>query len=287
MTDQADPFRDEAQRESDPPSTDRSPFSPPAPDEAVSDQPSTNQSVFDEPWMRAQHSVMRAESQAELVPGAQLHGSEVDPENSVWDEPGLTPELSGDVPEDGVTWFRWYQQHAAGTTHVKTWLVTILVAFSSGTLAVLGTLVSQPDWQGQFVMVVIGAPLLEEIMKVAVAIWVVEKRPWLFQNGTQILLCGVAAGIVFAALENVLYLNFYIRNPEPWVVSWRWSVCMLLHTSCSAVASLGVIRVWKLFQQKQQRPQLSHGARWIMTAIIIHGTYNFCVTMASIAGYGF
>lgn len=266
-------------------SGDRSPFAPPQQDVSQTNTPSADESVFNEPWMHSGHSVMRPEP--EPVVGLEHAGGAGDPEHSVWDEPGLAKELSGSVPEDAITWFRWFEEKVAVTPASKTWLVTITVAVVSGAWAVFGAMFSQPLWQGAILMAVIGAPIVEEIMKVSIAIWVVEKRPWLFKSGAQILLCGAVSGIVFACIENLLYLNVYVSDPEPWLVSWRWSVCVLLHTGCSVIASLGVIRVWDKFQERKQLPQLADGARWIVTAMIVHGLYNFGATMSEFVGGGF
>ena len=157
----------------------RSPLEVPQPDTRPS-SPDTDQSVFSEPWMKAREASFRPNP--EPPPELELTPAAADPENSVWDEPGLSLELSGSTPHDGVTWFRWFLDKKEHTSAVVSWMVTLAIAAASGISAVLGTLLfSTPD-QGQMLMIIFFGPTTEEIMKIAVCVWVCERRPWLFQS---------------------------------------------------------------------------------------------------------
>ena len=237
-----------------------SPYQPPASHPDPIPRISRDPSVFEEPWMKAATPPQEA-LEAPLVPT----DSEADAaESSVWDEPVTSEGLIGDTSADRVTWMRWYQKQAASTSRETTWYVTLVVAALSGLLAVVGALLVTP--QVWFAVVVAG-PITEEILKIALPIWVVEKRPWLFASRWQILLCGAFAGLVFATLENFLYLNVYISNPGLAITTWRWTVCVALHVGCSLIAAAGVARVWECFQAQQRRPQLTDGASLITTAM--------------------
>ena len=257
----------------------RAPNSVPLRDDRISDNPS----VFDEPWLRA--DALRFEPADEPLPGLETVPREGDPESSIWDEPGLSRELAGDTPEDAVTWLKWYREKAAQTTSMMTWGMTLTVALASGIFAILGAIFLQVGPANHVLLAVVAAPVTEEIMKIALAIWVCEKRPWLFHSPAQILICGLASALIFAAIENVLYLGF--GNASPSLVAWRWTVCVLLHVSCSLIASIGVAKVWTEFQREQRMPQLSDGAPWIVAAMILHGTYNLTVTVLQAAGLQF
>jgi hypothetical protein len=78
----------------------RSPFAAPAADNPAS-HAATNPSVFEEPWMKSDGTVFRG--QPDTPPGFERLGASADPEHSVWDEPGLSQELSGDIPDDTRT----------------------------------------------------------------------------------------------------------------------------------------------------------------------------------------
>lgn len=79
-------------------------------------------------------------------------------------------------------------------------------------------------------LLLVGAPIVEETMKIGLTIWGVEKRPWLFSGG------GLISGAMFAATEAVLYLPVFIPNPTDEIVLWRWMICILPHVSCSSLA---------------------------------------------------
>jgi RsiW-degrading membrane proteinase PrsW (M82 family) len=164
------------------------------------------------------------------------------------------------------------------TSAAKTWWVTCGIVLLSGPLAILGALFNGYSGNG-LVMVVLMGPTVEEILKLAIPLWVIEKRPWLFSQGGQVLVCAFAGGMAFAVIENWVYLNIYIPNPSELLVVWRWTVCVLLHVSCSIIAGMGLIRVRQQMHATRSRPQLIHGARWIVAAIILHGSYNLAAVL--------
>ncbi len=261
---------------------DDSPFRPPT--NSVPQTPSTSDpSVFAEPWMQATIHVGASGDPAGL--DQNFHPPD-DEENSVWDEPGLSRSLAGHLPEGAFTWFGHYLGKLRETSSLTSWLTTIAVAALAGPLAIIGTLIQGQIASGLIMAVVIG-PTAEEIMKIALSVWIVEKRPWLFRSSAQILVCCFASGIAFAAVENVVYLKFYINDPTPGLAQWRWTVCVLLHSSCSLVAGLGVVRMWKRFQAAERRPDIADAATAIATAIVIHGTYNAAVTLMELSGVSF
>jgi RsiW-degrading membrane proteinase PrsW (M82 family) len=135
------------------------------------------------------------------------------------------------------------------------------------------------SFSGLLMLTVIG-PVTEEIMKIAAALWVVERRPYLFKSIPQILLCAVAGGLAFAFIENLMYLNVYIPHHTPKLELWRWTVCVGLHSGCSFVAGVGLARIWDNAVRELRRPQLGLGMPWFFTAMVGHGLYNGGVTLA-------
>lgn len=264
------------------PKDDESPFKPPA--IPVANQAnSADPSVFAEPWMK--FAIHRSDvNDSPVVDTNSFIRPEVD--HSVWDEPGLSRSLSGDVPEHALTWFSHFTQMRESTSVRTSWLVTILTAIIGGPLAILGTLIEGVSQSGLLTVIAIG-PTIEEIMKVALPLWIVEKRPWLFRSSTQILICCFASGLAFAAVENVVYLQFYIPNPSVSLAQWRWTVCVLLHSSCSLLAGFGVVQMWKSFQVEKTAPQISHAGTALLSAIVLHGSYNAMATMLETVGFAF
>ena len=263
--------------------TDENPASPNpyrSPDSREDAEPvSSNPSVYSEPWMQAGQKSFKTPDAADDVVGR----IPADPENSVWDEPGLSRQLSGEQPQDAVTWIGWFQKQVAATTGATSWLVTLAVTAASGLWAIIAVFSLGSSQTMPIIMAVVGAPFTEEIMKIALTIYICEKRPWLYKSTTQIVICGFGAGLVFAVIENLLYLYVYIPNPTPGIILWRWTACVALHTGCSVLAAIGCVNIWSRFQAEIRMPRLVDGSRWIMAAIIVHGVYNFAATMLEVA----
>jgi RsiW-degrading membrane proteinase PrsW (M82 family) len=196
------------------------------------------------------------------------------PEDSVFDEPAYSPEVSGPPPPGADTYASRVERGLRQTTRFESWSWTLLLAAASGPWAVLGALWGSGESAFSALALVLVGPLVEESMKIAAAMAAVETRPWRFRSAGQLLVCAVAGGLAFAALENLLYLNVYVPNPPEWLIRWRWTVCVALHAGCSTVAGLGMIRVWRRAVEKRVPPRMSDAAPYLTAAVLIHGTYN-------------
>lgn len=203
--------------------------------------------------------------------------AEVD--QNVWDEPALSTPLTGE-PEAEQTYAGYLCRARDEMTLHQSWWWAITLALWAGPFAVLGALMrtgSESAWA--LMLIVIFAPAVEEMMKVALPTWAVEKRPAWYTSRRQIVLCGAVSGLVFAAIENAMYLLVYIEDPSPGIVLWRWTVCVALHTTCSIIASIGVARIWADTWRRMARPRLSKGFPWLLAAVILHGAYNGFATL--------
>lgn len=213
-------------------------------------------------------------------------------EHSVWDEPGVSPELAGKAPVGAATYAAWLGERRAAATKGRSWAVTLLTALVAGPLAILGTFLGGSSsgvalGATGIMGVVVFGPLLEEVMKNASALWIVESRPYLFSSRCQIAICTLASGAVFAVMENLLYLHVYVSDPSPQLVRWRWTVCVALHMGCALVAGLGTMRIWQNTMQSLARPHLSQGAPYLAAAIVLHGTYNALATLLELVAHPF
>lgn len=206
------------------------------------------------------------------------------PMHSVWDEPGRSDELSGSTPEDALTYSRWLADQREQTSPSWCWWVTGIIVLLAGPFSILGTLLS-PMFMGiagfmGVISLVLFGPLVEELMKTALAFWVVENRPHWFRSTFQILLTAVGGGLVFSAIENLMYLNIYIENPTAEIILWRWTVCVFLHTGCSFITGLGLARTWKNTWSRLETPRMGIGLPYLTVAVVIHGSYNgLCILL--------
>ncbi len=193
---------------------------------------------------------------------------------SVWNEPGLSADLTGPRPADADDYGGWLQRGRAASNPAASWLLTFVLAVIAGPLAIVAALwgSGQTAW-GVLALVVLG-PTVEEVVKVMAPLVAVEKRPFLFRSAAQIIVCAMTSGLAFAVIENLLYLHVYVADPSPQLVAWRWTVCVALHVGCSTVAGMAVARIWRDAWRRLAPPRIEAGFPILAAAIAIHGSYN-------------
>lgn len=255
-------------------------------------EPTSDPSIEHEPHLR-QQSFQTNPDELPPRPVADRENGDTpaaeDVEHNVWEEPALAADLAGAAPEGQITYARWLDQRIAATSYAKSLGVMLLLIASSGPWGVFGALFGGAGGgdlsTAGIVAVAIIGPITEEIMKIALAMWVVEKRPYLFKAIWQILVCAAAGGLLFGAIENLIYMHIYIPDASRSLARWRWTVCTGLHLNCSFVAGVGLARVWDRAMRTRTRPELGYGMGWFATAMLGHGLYNLGVTVAEAVGW--
>jgi len=204
-------------------------------------------------------------------------------QQNVWDEPssraaGIAP------PPEARTYAHWYRERLAGTPAETAWLVTLLLAAVSGPFALFGVF-AKGFTQGHALGIVLFGPALEEMMKVGLLLILLENRPYLFRSSFQLLAVALASALAFAAIENVMYIHLYVKEPTAFFIAWRWTVCTGVHSLSSCVAGLGLVRMWRAAQPDPSAPPRSPESDYSMPhsrnafpllvgAVALHGGYN-------------
>jgi hypothetical protein len=254
-------------------------------------RPDPNPSIEHEPHLQDREYQLDPSERSACPLGELSDSPAIDEvEHNVWDEPALEAALAGGPPPDQMTYARWLEQRIASTSYAKSLAIMALLVACAGPWAVFGALLGGGGGGADFstagiVMIAVIGPVTEEIMKIALALWVVEQRPYLFKSIWQILVCATAGGLLFGVIENLIYLNVYIPDASTKLAAWRWTVCTGLHMNCSFVAGVGLARIWDAAIRTRKRPFLGHGMGWFATAMIGHGLYNLGVTVAQYAGW--
>lgn len=219
-----------------------------------------------------------------------LRESEADQvEHNVWEEPALSADLNDPPAENQLTYPRWLEAGIRKTTFLKSMEVTLLVALAAGPWGVLGAIWTALHGAGSqgmgLLAIIVFGPITEEVVKLAAAWWVIEKRPYLFKSVFQILFCAGCGGLAFAAIENLIYIYVYVPEHSEIFVLFRWTVCVGLHVCCSLVAGIGLARIWDNAIRNRHRPKSALGIPWLVMAMTGHGLYNLAMTIASMAGW--
>lgn len=197
--------------------------------------------------------------------------------DSVLNEPVFTGQLK--QPELG----QWLSYKRSRCTRLGNWSVTLAAALIGGSFAVLGAVVSGGQGLTHALYMTLFAPIIEELLKQSGMIYLLEKKPYRIFSGGQFLVAAAVSALIFSAAENLLYICLYIPissldNPGLYSI-YRWTVCTLLHLVCSLIASLGLMRVWKIQMKESRAADLSHGFAFFAAAIAIHGFYNLAAAL--------
>ena len=230
-------------------------------------------SVFAEPWMTKTHFQGDEYSDAcQPIPDPR------DIDHTVWDEPGLSQQLAGDTPENGLTWARWYEQETAATSAIDSWLVTAFLCVLSGPLAVLTAAFGFSGNRFDFVLVLFVIPAVQELLKVMLPLWVVERKPYLFFAPLQILLCAGCSGFVFGAVHPLFAVHLFGVSAFT-DGKTMWMISIVAQTVCSVVAGMALVRIWSNATRNMRRPDLTDGGVLGASAIAMHIVYSLVLVL--------
>ncbi len=195
------------------------------------------------------------------------------------DEPALAwrQDVSDDRPQRLALLCR-------STPPWRRWATMGVVAVVSGPFAIAAALVkNSTTGGGLLILVVVLGPAIEEVLKAAGALFVAERRPWLVPAGWTLPVATCLAGICFAAVENLWYLEVLIDDPSDTVVRVRWIAGPLLHGGCSAIAGLGARRLWR-GTLARGFGRFDDAQPFLVAATVLHGLYNLGAVVVSLAG---
>lgn len=189
-------------------------------------------------------------------------------------------------PREGEeTYARWVAEHRAGSSEAKSWLVAALIPLAASPLA-LGYALFSVDFFMLFNFVIL-APIAGEVLKLAGAWILIERRLDLVRHPGQIYLMTLGTALVFAVAQNVIHLTLYFPNSPIELIVYRWLGGTLAHVLCTAIAARGLITMAKRARQEQRRPNAGDAFTMVLIAILLHAAVNACVFVRGYAGYGF
>ena len=192
--------------------------------------------------------------------------------DSVAGEPAL-PQY-----RDPTEWTRWLEHKRGQCSMLGNLGVTVLAAVLGGPFAVLGAIYSGQQGTGPVIYAVVFAPVIEELLKQSGMTFVLEKKPYRVFASWQFLLAGLVSGFVFGAIENFVYMGRFAAVLSPRdlarLAAYRWTVCTSLHVVCAAIASQGLVRVWKKHAREGGPVELAAALPWFVVAMVVHGLYN-------------
>ena len=132
-------------------------------------------------------------------------------------------------------------------------------------------------------LIVLIAPIVEEICKLLGLILLLEKRHHWLGGPAEIVILAALSGAVFATIENGLYIFVYAPEAKEGFVAFRLMVCTSLHVATSTVFGIGLARVWR--RMRAGRKFEIEPAMWFyVAAVALHAAYNTSVFVLSLTG---
>lgn len=199
--------------------------------------------------------------------------SEEDIDHSVWDEPSLVPEVANATPEMALTYANWLNDRRSSWTQGQAWIITLGVILLSIPCAIVAAALS---WfsANQFVatdviVACIAAPILQEIFKIMIPLWIVEKRPYLFTTWFQFFIFALASATIFSAISN-FFLALTVEEITTSFFIFQWVGILGLNLVTSVIATHGLETIWRNTIKTGKPPKLEHGYPFFATAIGLH-----------------
>ena len=189
-------------------------------------------------------------------------------------------------PREGeLTYMDWLAEHRALPSLGKTWLVAMLIPLAGIPLAVACALFTV-EYAGLAYFAAFG-PAASEVLKVAIVAMLIERHSTLIRSPRQILCMTIGTALLFSVVQNVIDLSIYFKSPSLELVLYRWVICVLLHVACTAIATQGLIAVWRRTRHERRQFSITGAFPAVALAIGVHAVYNLCVFIRGDFGYGF
>ena len=118
------------------------------------------------------------------------------------------------------------------------------------------------------------APPVEEILKIAIPIIILEHRQHWLGSGRELLWFAMGSALVFAIAENLMYGLVYLEDPGAGLLAWRWTACTAMHVAASGLAGVGLMRAYERGLRTGRNPRFVWEWPWLAGAIAVHMAYN-------------
>ena len=194
-------------------------------------------------------------------------------------------ELYEPPRKDELTYASWSADHEGWTASRKSWLIAALVPVFGIPFGLICAMVTV-EYAGVVNFVVFG-PVMAEVLKVAVGYTVIERRGFLIRRAGQIYWMALGTAVVFAIVQNVVYLTLYFRNAPIELVTYRWFAGVPLHAMCTLIAARGLVSIWEHAILERRAIRLTGAYPSLIAAIVLHAVFNACVFIRGYLGYGF
>lgn len=163
-------------------------------------------------------------------------------------------------------------------------LLALFFAVAGGALGIFGAIVAELQSSGGFLLLaILGAPLIEEALKPAGLYILLAKWPRALRGQLHTAALAGISGLSFGLIESWVYVNVYVSDPPDWLLTYRFTIALALHTTASFVYGLGLNR--RMIDWTQGLSPLPKSTRnFYITAVVMHAIFNTTAIILAFAG---
>jgi hypothetical protein len=212
------------------------------------------------------------------VPDAQVVGDHVGDEPALqWRQ--MTPHTATMIAERRESSRPW----ANGLI----WVGAILVAIPASVLGLLSSTLIVDGFGWGLTAVVLG-PLVEQMLRLAGLLWIVERRPWIIRRGTSLIVAACLVGMVYgttmiwhlsltsdADAQWVPFVRLFLDLPD--IPVWARWLLVPMHTITAGIAGIGLWRIFRGGPGAGRSADTAPGFPWFVTAMVVHLIFNAAI----------
>ncbi len=162
-------------------------------------------------------------------------------------------------------------------------LLAVALALAGGAFGIVGAFVEELRSGGGLLVVIAGAPIIEEVLKPSGLYVLLARWPYAVRRQLAIASLAALSGLTFGLLESTIYVTLYAPDHSGAFFVYRFTVTVLVHTGASFIAGWGVNRALVDWAAAGGRfPRASRNA--FLAAITLHGLYNVTAVALGLAG---
>jgi RsiW-degrading membrane proteinase PrsW (M82 family) len=162
-------------------------------------------------------------------------------------------------------------------------LLAFAIALLGGAFGIFGAFVQEAQIGGLLLLPVLGAPIVEELVKPSGVYLLLARWPRLLRGQLHTALLAAAAGLSFGVIEAVVYVTLYVPDAPAWFVTYRFTLPLFLHATASFIVGLGINR--GLLDWARAGSPLPKATRnFYLAGISLHAAFNTVATVLLLAG---
>jgi len=175
------------------------------------------------------------------------------------------------------------RRRLAGGPSLFLWPLAIVLALLGGVFGIFGAFVSELRAGGGVLIIVLGAPIIEEAIKPSGVYLLLWRWPLFIAGRWRIAFLAALGGLAFGLIESLVYVTVYAPDAPSWFLPYRFSVPLALHAATSFMFGLGINR-HLLDWAAGRRPLPQTSRNFFLAAISIHALYNLIAVVLGLSG---